>query len=206
MWVHADGDKKGKLYFNKLLPERFGGRRNYALGKTSGKASIQKNLELLGIELDDEGLKKVLKKVVELGDKKERITLSDLPYIVSSVLGMPIKERVKLINFDLQSGFEKIPSATVEIKIDNKKYKKSAIGDGQYAAFMNAIKEIYSDEGQSLPALVDYAVIIPPGGKPDALVETIITWGGETPFTSKGIDSDQTTAAIKATLNMLNQL
>lgn len=30
--VHADGDKKGNLYANLLLPERFGRSRNYALG------------------------------------------------------------------------------------------------------------------------------------------------------------------------------
>ena len=42
--VHADGDAKKNLYFNDLLPERFGRIREYALGKTSGKANIRKNL------------------------------------------------------------------------------------------------------------------------------------------------------------------
>jgi (R)-citramalate synthase len=49
--VHADGDSKDNLYYNNLLPERFGRSRKYALGKTSGKANILKNLEELGIEL-----------------------------------------------------------------------------------------------------------------------------------------------------------
>ena len=39
--IHADGDRKDKLYFNKLMPERFGRTRKYALGKTSGKANIK---------------------------------------------------------------------------------------------------------------------------------------------------------------------
>ena len=47
--VHADGDSKSNLYFNDLLPERFGRERKYALGKTSGKANIKKNLEEIGI-------------------------------------------------------------------------------------------------------------------------------------------------------------
>jgi D-citramalate synthase len=53
--------------------------------------------------------------------------------------------------------------------------------------------------------LTDYAVRIPPGGKSDALCETIITWdlkGRE--FKTRGLDSDQTVAAIKATEKMLN--
>ena len=47
--VHADGDNKNNLYCNDLLPERFGRKREYALGKNSGKANILKNLEELGL-------------------------------------------------------------------------------------------------------------------------------------------------------------
>ncbi|WP_420885206.1 homocitrate synthase/isopropylmalate synthase family protein, partial [Candidatus Symbiothrix dinenymphae] len=49
--IHADGDNKNNLYYNDLLPERFGRAREYALGKTSGKANIKKNLEAMGIEV-----------------------------------------------------------------------------------------------------------------------------------------------------------
>ncbi|MCD6596075.1 MAG: 2-isopropylmalate synthase, partial [Bacteroidales bacterium] len=76
--IHADGDNKDNLYFNRLLPERFGRKRIYALGKLSGKANIQKNLEELGIHLSPQSLKKVTKQVIELGDKKESVTMEDL--------------------------------------------------------------------------------------------------------------------------------
>lgn len=204
--VHADGDKKGNLYFNKLLPERFGGQRIYALGKTSGKASIEKNLELVGIELDEESKRKVLKRVVELGDKKETITISDLPYIVSDVLGESLKQNVKLIDFSLNLNSKNKPSAIVKLNINDKEYENSATGDGQYDAFMKAIICIYKRLNKKLPKLADYTVRIPPGGKTDALVETVITWDNGHRFKTKGVDSDQTTAAIKATLNMLNRL
>ena len=52
--------------------------------------------------------------------------------------------------------------------------------------------------------LVDYVVTIPPGGKTDALVETVITWRNKREFKTKGLDPDQTAAAIKATIRMLN--
>ena len=84
--IHADGDNKNNLYFNELLPERFGRIRQYALGKTSGKANIKKNLEDLGIELDAESLKKVTQRIIDLGDHKETVTNDDLPYIVADVL------------------------------------------------------------------------------------------------------------------------
>ncbi|MBR6285693.1 MAG: 2-isopropylmalate synthase, partial [Bacteroidaceae bacterium] len=78
--VHADGDNKNNLYFNDLLPERFGRKREYALGKNSGKANIAKNLEELGLELTPEQTRKVTERIVELGDKKQMVTQDDLPY------------------------------------------------------------------------------------------------------------------------------
>ena len=69
--VHADGDKKDNLYCNALVPERFGRRREYALGKNSGKANIAKNLEELGLELTPEQTRRVTQRITELGDKKE---------------------------------------------------------------------------------------------------------------------------------------
>ena len=85
--IHADGDAKNNLYYNDLLPERFGRVREYALGKTSGKASIRKNLEALGIELDDDAMRLVTERIIELGDKKEQVTQEDLPYIISDEIG-----------------------------------------------------------------------------------------------------------------------
>jgi D-citramalate synthase len=57
----------------------------------------------------------------------------------------------------------------------------------------------------SHPRLADYKVSIPPGGKTDALVETVIVWDNKgTELRTRGLDADQTEAAIKATLKMLN--
>ena len=56
-----------------------------------------------------------------------------------------------------------------------------------------------------LPLLIDYSVIIPPGSNSDALCETSITWKyNDRDFTTRGLDSDQTVSAIKATEKMLN--
>ena len=39
--VHADGDTKDKLYYNELIPERFGRKREYALGKNLNSIIFQ---------------------------------------------------------------------------------------------------------------------------------------------------------------------
>ena len=85
------------LYYNDLLPERFDRKREYALGKLAGKASIKKNLDELGIELDNDSMKKLTKKINELGDKKEMVTREDLPYIIADVLDVNTAIRVARI-------------------------------------------------------------------------------------------------------------
>ena len=206
--IHADGDKKNNLYFNDLMPERFGRERKYALGKMSGKANIQNNLQELGIQLSETDLKKVTQRIIELGDRKETVTQADLPYIISDILDSnTIDEKVKIKNYVLTHSKDLRPSVTLSISIEGELFEEHAQGDGQYDAFVNALNKIYKHKKIELPELVDYAVRIPPGGKSDALCETIITWthnGRE--FKTRGLDSDQTVAAIKATEKMLNQI
>ncbi|HBH47835.1 MAG TPA: 2-isopropylmalate synthase, partial [Bacteroidales bacterium] len=175
--IHADGDKKKNLYFNDLLPERFGRKRSYALGKTSGKANIAKNLEALGIELDPESMKRVTQRIIELGDKKETVTQEDLPYIISDVIrSKSIQQNIKILNYSLSTANNLRPVATLKIQIGENVYEETAVGDGQYDAFVKALKKIYAPLDKEMPKLVDYAVSIPPGGKTDALVQTVITW------------------------------
>ncbi len=204
--IHADGDNKNNLYFNNLLPERFGRKRKYALGKTSGKANIKKNLDDLGLALSENDLKKVTQRVIELGDKKEQVTAQDLPYIISDVLDTADNtKKVYVKSYVLTHSKGLKPSTTVSLEIDNKTYEDSASGDGQYDAFINAIRKIYAHRTIAVPELIDYAVHIPPGSTSDALCETTITWKQKNKdFITRGLDSDQTVSAIKATEKMLN--
>ncbi len=203
--IHADGDNKNNLYFNDLIPERFGRKRLYALGKTSGKSNIKKNLEELGLSLDMESLKKVTDRIIELGDQKAMVTIDDLPYIVSDVLKSEYTEkRIRIENYILSHAKGMHPNAAISVRINGELQEQNSSGDGQYDAFMNAVKKIYFDLNKPLPILVDYFVSIPPGGRTDALVETIITWKFNREFKTRGLDTDQTSAAIIATEKMLN--
>lgn len=204
--VHADGDTKDNLYYNNLLPERFGRKRKYALGKQSGKATIKKNLEEFGLDLNPESLALVTQRVIELGDKKENVTTEDLPFIISDVLGNDRADyKIFIKNYSLSLSYGLKPFASVQIEIEGTLYQETSSGDGQYDAFMKALRKIYDKLGKELPALTDYEVSIPPGGKTDALVETVISWSFKNrEFRTKGLDADQTESAIKATEKMLN--
>lgn len=206
--VHADGDNKNNLYCNDLKPERFGRKREYALGKNSGKANIEKNLEELGLDLTPEQTKKVAQRVTELGDRKEFVTQDDLPFIVADVLKHDtLEDRVKLLSYMVSTSYGLKPIASIKISINGQTYTADATGDGQYDAFVKALRKIYKDKlNRTFPRLANYTVTIPPGGHTDALVQTVITWHEQSGrvIRTHGLDADQTEAAIKATFKMLN--
>ncbi|MDR3261287.1 MAG: 2-isopropylmalate synthase [Tannerella sp.] len=206
--VHADGDNKNNLYCNDLIPERFGRVREYALGKNSGKANIRKNLEALGIEIDEDSMRKVTERIIELGDKKEIVTQEDLPYIISDVLQQDtVENNIRILNYSLSLAQGLRPVATLKIEIQGKAYEETATGDGQYDAFVHALRKIYKSLDRPFPMLTNYAVSIPPGGRTDAFVQTIISWRHEgVDFKTRGLDADQIEAAIKATVKMLNKI
>ena len=206
--VHADGDNKNNLYCNDLVPERFGRKREYALGKNSGKANIARNLEELGLSLTPEQTKRVTKRITELGDRKEIVTQDDLPYIVSDVLKHDAPEdKVKLVSYMVSTSYGLKPIASIKVEINGEEYAADATGDGQYDAFVKALRKIYKEKlNRTFPILANYTVSIPPGGRTDALVQTIITWqySNKKIIRTRGLDADQTEAAIKATFKMLN--
>ena len=206
--VHADGDRKGGLYMNRLLPERFGRQRDYALGKLSGKASIDQNIDSVpgGAGLDSGIREKVLNEVVRLGDRKKTVTAADLPFIIAGVLHTPSRMRIQVMDFTSVSSLAAAPKVTLKLRVDGEIVETKSEGDGGYDAFVKALRKGLRKFNLKCPRLSDYEVRIPPGGRTDALVETTITWNlgpGRTLVTT-GIDSDQLAAAVQATEKMLN--
>lgn len=206
--IHADGDSKNGLYYNDLVPERFGRIREYALGKLSGKSNIKKNVEALGIDLTDEEMKLITKRVTELGDKKEIITQLDLPYIISDVLeGRKKEQHIKIVAYSFALATNLRPCCSIGVMIDGEYHEESAPGDGQYHALSKALFKIYKRLNKRIPELLNYTVYIPPGGRTDALVQTTITWKYDgKQIKTRGLDADQMVAAIIATERMLNLL
>lgn len=205
--VHADGDKKGGLYMNKLSPERFARQRDYALGKLSGKASVERNLQNLAIEtdLDAEEHSRLLAEIIRLGERKHTVSPADLPFIISGIKKSPAVKKLQIMAVESSSCLNGFPKAKVTLRYENEISENSARGTGGYDAFVKALKKCLKNFNFSIPKLVDYEVRIPPGGRTDALVETTITWshGGKT-YVTTGVDSDQLLAAIAATEKILN--
>ena len=132
--------------------------------------------------------------------------MDDLPFIISDVLESTASEQnIKILSYVLTHAKGLQPTASLSVQIEEKVFEETAAGDGQYDAFLNALHKVYEKQKRTLPRLIDYEVRIPPGSNSDALCETSITWKWEDKeFSTRGIDTDQTVSAIKATEKMLN--
>ncbi|CAD7851797.1 MAG: (R)-citramalate synthase (EC 2.3.1.182) [Olavius algarvensis Gamma 1 endosymbiont] len=203
--IHADGDHKASLYHTRLSPERFARSRRYALGKLAGKASLLKNLEHLDISLSEDNQRKVLQRVVALGDSKKTITSDDLPFIIAEVLESKDYEHVELLSCTINSSLDLPATASIRVRLRGEVHVAAADGNGGFDAFTEAIAKILQKKGLSLPELVDFEVRIPRGGRSDALTECIITWADETgEVRTRGVHYNQVFAAIHATLRVVN--
>ncbi len=203
--IHADGDQKGGLYKSKLVPERFSRHHSYALGKMSGKASLKKNLELLDLELSDANQKKVLARIVKLGDSKQRISLDDLPFIIADVLESKNYHHIKLINCTITSGFDLEATVSLRVNVQGVEHIASGSGNGGFTAFVDAINKVLKKHDYVLPTLLDYEVRIPKGGNTHAITECVITWEGDHKVQrTRGVHSNQVFAAVLAALRIIN--
>ena len=203
--IHADGDHKGDLYQTVLSPDRFNRSRTYALGKMSGKASLIKNLEVLGISLSEEDQAKVLERVVKLGDSKAIITAEDLPLIIADVLESRGERDLELLNCSITSVLDLDSIVSINVRLFDETFKSTGTGNGGFDAFIMALNKVLEPKGIEIPELLDYQVRIPRGGTTSALVECFITWqDDDRKVRTRGIDANQVFAGIQATLRMVN--
>jgi len=204
--IHADGDRKGNLYVSSLTPERFSRTRSYALGKMSGKASLIKNLEALGINLSPENQAKVLARIVKMADSKHQITSDDLPFIIADVMESRDYKHIKLLDCTITSKLNESSQVAVKVELNGEIHTAEGRGNGGFDAFIHAIQAILDHKNLVLPTLLDYEVKIPKGGNTNALTECIITWrrAGGNKVKTRGVHANQVFAAVLATLRMVN--
>jgi D-citramalate synthase len=205
--IHADGDRKGGLYESKLRPERFSRTRSYALGKMSGKASLAKNLEALGLELSPENQAKVLARIVDLGDSKHMMTLEDLPFIIADAMESREYQHLKLLDCSVTSSLHEESTARIQVELHGESLSATGLGNGGFDAFINAIKQLLSPRGYTLPNLIDYEIRIPKGGNTNALTECIVNWEGPNNKTimTRGVHANQVFAGVLATIRLINR-
>ena len=163
------------------------------------------NLEAMDIELDPEQQKKLLKRIVRLGEQKASITADDLPFIIADLLERNDYNYVELLNCSINSGLDLESTVSIRVRINDEIYKTSGSGNGGFDAFISAMKKVLDEDTFVFPELVDFELRIPPGGQTSAFTECIVTWeDDDEQFTTRGVNTNQVLAGIGATIRMIN--
>jgi 2-isopropylmalate synthase len=171
------------------------------MGKLSGRHAFRQRLVELGYQLTDEELNHAFERFKKLADQKKEIYEEDLEVIVSEELAK-MSERIVLKSFHVESGTDRVPTATVELEIDGRAVKQSGSGDGPVDAVYRTIAAMTQTKSKLLMFGVN---AITGGTDAQGEVSVRVEEDGRT-VSGHGADTDIITAAARAYLNALNRL
>lgn len=200
--IHQDGVLKRRTTYEIMRPEDVGfGESKLVLGKHSGRHALAVRLKKLGYDLKEEELFRAFMRFKRLADKKKTIYDEDLKAIVEDEI-TTVPELYQLAYFHVEGGTQKMPRATVKLKIKKKEIKATATGDGPVDACYKAVDKITGLRGR----LLDYGIRSVTSGK-DALGEASIKVRVKGKVVSgRGTSTDIIEASIKAYLNAMNKI
>jgi 2-isopropylmalate synthase len=133
--IHQHGMLANPLCYEIMTPASVGLSQSLLiLGKHSGKHAVEARLKQLGIAMKPEEIEDVTRKVKELADRTKFVYDEDLLAIVEH----SAEPRAKLVRYQVVSGNQILPTATVEVEIEGHRRSASAVGNGPLDAALKA--------------------------------------------------------------------
>jgi len=200
--IHQDGLIKERMTYEIMTPETVGvTEANIILGKHSGRHAIREHLKKMGFDLSREEVDTVFKRFKELADIKKEIFDEDLEAIIAEdVFRKP--DKYKLLYLSVVSGNAAIPTATVQMEINDQVVQEAYFGVGPVDATFATIKKITGAEY----TLIKYLVHAITEGTDAQGVVTVQLRYGKRIVSGRGSDSDVLVASAKAYINALNRI
>jgi 2-isopropylmalate synthase len=198
--IHQDGMLKNSITYEIMTPQSVGIKHStLVLGKHSGRHALKQRYSELGYNLITEELEKAYSVFTKIADEKKQIFDDDLVAILQDEMAS-IDETYKLETFQVTSGLNLIPTATVGLKKGNEIFQDSATGDGPVDASYRAIERI---TGISVE-LLDYSIKSVAWGR-DAIGEVFVKIAIDGyVFNGRSASTDVITGSVKAYLNAIN--
>lgn len=200
--IHQDGLLKEKTTYEIMTPQSIGmTKSSLVIGKHSGSHAFRKRVEELGYTLTQDEIKKAFQRFKDLADKKKEIFDEDIEAIVAEeVLRAP--DIYKILNFNVVSGTVAIPTATVEMEVDDNIIKDVGFGDGPVDAAFKTIAKITKTKSKLLKYIVNSIT-----GGTDAQGEVTVRLEEDgTVVVGQGAHMDIILASAFAYVNALNRL
>lgn len=200
--IHQHGVLSNPMTYEIMKPEDVGFPSNrMILGKHSGRHALKSRLTDLGIELSEKEFEKLFEDFKTLADKKKYIYDEDIEALIYKDVLEQDNDFIKLINFQVQTGDNILPTATVSLEINGRKEILTATGDGPVDAVIKAIEKALDKE----PIFLDYSIkALTPNTDAQAEARVLLELDG---IKSSGvaIDTDIVSASAKAFLDAINK-
>jgi 2-isopropylmalate synthase len=192
--IHQHGMLANPLCYEIMTPASVGlSQSMLVLGKHSGKHAVESRLKQLGVALGPEEVEAVTRKVKDLADRTKFVYDEDLLAIVEHAA----EPRAKLVRYQVVSGNQILPTATVEVEVEGHRRQASAVGNGPLDA---ALKAADSALGFELQLLEMHTRAVTAGK--DALAEvTVRVEHGGVESLGQAASADTIEATLKAYLS-----
>jgi len=200
--IHQDGLLKEKITYEIMTPESIGvPQSTLVLGKHSGRHAFREHMKKLGFELTEQEIKSVFKRFKDLADKKKEVFDEDLHAIMADEI-LQVPEKYKLLNMNVASGTVAIPTATLELEVNGKRFKDAGFGDGPVDAAFKTIAKMIGTKSK----LLKYSVNSITGGTDAQGEVTVRLEENDIIVNGQGAHTDIIMASAKAYINALNRL
>jgi len=145
--IHQHGVLANPLTYEIMTPASVGVAESMLiLGKHSGRHAVEARLKQLGVTLEHEEVEEVTARVKELADRTKFVYDEDLLAIVDH----SPEPRARLVRYQVLSGNNILPTATVEVEVEGHRRSASAVGSGPLDAALKAADEAIGFELQLL--------------------------------------------------------
>jgi len=201
--IHQDGVIKHRETYEIMTPQSIGLESNrMVLGRHSGRAGFKDRIVRLGFTPSQDELDAAYGRFLEIADKKKEIFDEDVLALFTDESRKSKSDRYQLTYFHVSNGSKTVPSATIQMKIEDMVVEESSTGDGPVDAIYKAIEKATGRQSNLHKLLIS-----PVTEGHDALAEASVTLKHDGKFVvGKASSTDIVEASAVALINALNRL
>ncbi len=200
--IHQDGVLKNPMTYEIMKPETIGlNKSSLVLGKHSGRHALNSHVLDMGYNLSEEELNLVFEKFKRLADKKKSIQDEDIEALINEGV-LRSTDVFKLEYIHVLSGNTVFPTASVQLKINDRNVQGATEGSGPIDAVYNIISKLTGTKSQLLRFSIN---ALTEGTDAQGEVTVRLQEDGIVAL-GKGTDPDIITASALAYINGLNRL
>ncbi len=202
--IHQHGVLSHRLTYEIINAEDVGfpASRRIVLGKHSGRHALKQKLEEYGVKYTDEDVDRIYEKLKSLADKKKEIYDEDVEALIyQEFMKISDEEPVRVEHFQVQSGDNLMPTATVKLYYKGEERTATATGNGPVDATIKAIQKALDLS----PKLLDYSIkALTPNTDAQAEARVVLELDG-VKASGRGVDTDIIKASVNAFVDALNR-